>query len=109
MGLGSLGVRYLVRGRYDSALEIFNRALLLYPENTVVPELIAETYLRQGNPERALAEIEKLPYSHRLNSLKAEYQSQVWSQSNYLWLLVGYSLLISLVFLMLLLFLKKYN
>lgn len=44
-----------------------------------------------------------------LNSLKAEYQSQVWSQSNYMWLLVGYSLLISLVLLMLLLFLKKYR
>lgn len=44
-----------------------------------------------------------------LESLKAEYQSQIWSQSNYLWLLVGYSLLVSLVFLMLLLFLKKYR
>jgi len=44
-----------------------------------------------------------------LNSLKAEYQSQVWSKSNYVWLLVGYSLLVSLVFLMLFLFLKKYR
>lgn len=44
-----------------------------------------------------------------LNSLKDEYQSQVWSESNYVWLLVGYSLLVSLVFLMLYLFLKKYR
>lgn len=44
-----------------------------------------------------------------LNSLKAEYKSQVWSKSNYLWLLVGYSLLIMLVLLMLFLFLKKYR
>ncbi|MBZ0326636.1 MAG: HDIG domain-containing protein [Altibacter sp.] len=44
-----------------------------------------------------------------LNSLKAEYQSQVWSKSNYVWLLVGYSLLVSLVFLMLFLFLRKYR
>ena len=44
-----------------------------------------------------------------LNSLKAEYQSQVWSASNYYWLLIGYSLLVSLVFLMLFLFLKKYR
>lgn len=42
-----------------------------------------------------------------LESLKAEYQSQVWSKNNYLWLLVGYSLLVMLVFLMLFLFLKK--
>lgn len=44
-----------------------------------------------------------------LESLKAEYQSQIWSKNNYLWLLVGYSLLVSLVFLMLFLFLKKYR
>ena len=44
-----------------------------------------------------------------LNSLKSEYQSQVWSKSNFYWLLIGYSLLVSLVFLMLFLFLKKYR
>ncbi len=44
-----------------------------------------------------------------LNSLKAEYQSQIWSKNNHLWLLVGYSILVSLVFLMLFLFLKKYR
>ena len=44
-----------------------------------------------------------------LESLKAEYQSQIWSKNNYLWLLVGYTMLVSLVFLMLFLFLKKYR
>lgn len=44
-----------------------------------------------------------------LESLKSEYQSQIWSKSNYLWLLVGYTMLVSLVFLMLYLFLKKYR
>ena len=44
-----------------------------------------------------------------LDSLKAEYQSQVWTKSNYLWLLVGYGLLVMLVLLMLLLFLNKYR
>ncbi len=44
-----------------------------------------------------------------LESLKAEYQSQIWSKNNYLWLLVGYSMLVSLVFLMLFLFLNKYR
>ena len=44
-----------------------------------------------------------------LQSLKEEYQSQVWSQSNYTWIIVGYSVLISLVFLMLFLFLMKYR
>ncbi len=44
-----------------------------------------------------------------LKSLKEEYQSQLWSQSNYTWIIVGYSVLILLVFLMLFLFLKKYR
>ncbi len=44
-----------------------------------------------------------------LESLKAEFQSQIWSKNNYLWLLVGYSMLVSLVFLMLFLFLKNYR
>ena len=45
----------------------------------------------------------------KLNSYKAVFQSQVWSQSNLYWLLLGYSLLVSLVFLMLFLFMKNYR
>jgi len=71
-GLASLGQRYLARGRYDDALELCHRVLVLYPEQPWALECFTETYLRQGNPERALAEIDKLPYSHRLNSFKAE-------------------------------------
>ena len=41
--------------------------------------------------------------------LKSEFQSQVWTKSNYYWLLLGYSLLVFLVFLMLFLFLKHYR
>lgn len=44
-----------------------------------------------------------------LNSLKAEYQSAVWSQSNYNWIVLGYSLLVSLALMMLFLFLRKYR
>jgi len=44
-----------------------------------------------------------------LTSLKSEFQSQVWTKSNYYWLLLGYSLLVFLVFLMLFLFLKNYR
>ncbi len=44
-----------------------------------------------------------------LVSLKAEFQSQIWSTSNYYWLLLGYSFLVFLVFLMLFLFLKNYR
>ena len=44
-----------------------------------------------------------------LNSLKKEYESQVWSKSNYYWIVFGYSLLVSMALLMLLLFIKKYR
>ena len=44
-----------------------------------------------------------------LSSYKAVFESQIWSKSNFYWLLLGYSLLISLVFLMLFLFLKNYR
>jgi len=44
-----------------------------------------------------------------LKSLQLEYESQVWSQSNYYWIVFAYTLLVALVLLMLLLFLKKYR
>jgi len=42
-----------------------------------------------------------------LNSLKIESESKVWSESNYIWIVSGYTVLVSLALLMLLLFLKK--
>ncbi|MBI9042073.1 HDIG domain-containing metalloprotein [Lutibacter sp.] len=44
-----------------------------------------------------------------LNSLKNEFESQVWSKSNYNWIVTGYTLLVALAFLMIFLFLRKYR
>lgn len=44
-----------------------------------------------------------------LNSLKIESESQVWTESNYLWIVSGYTVLVSLAMLMLLLFLSQYR
>ena len=44
-----------------------------------------------------------------LTSLRTEYDSQLWSKSNYYWIVVGYTILVALVLLMLLLFLKSYR
>lgn len=44
-----------------------------------------------------------------LFSLKEQFQSQVWSKNNHYWLVLGYSLLVSLVFIMLFLFIRKYR
>ncbi|GAA3651842.1 HD family phosphohydrolase [Flavivirga jejuensis] len=45
----------------------------------------------------------------KLKSLQSEYESQVWSESNYIWVLFAYTLLVALTLLMLLLFLRKYR
>ena len=44
-----------------------------------------------------------------LNSLKSESESKIWTESNYNWIIFGYTVLVSLALLMLLLFLKKYR
>jgi hypothetical protein len=44
-----------------------------------------------------------------LNSLKTESESKIWTESNYNWIVLGYTILVSLALLMLLLFLSKYR
>ena len=44
-----------------------------------------------------------------LNSLKLESESKTWTESNYNWIIFGYTILVSLALLMLLLFLQKYR
>ena len=44
-----------------------------------------------------------------LNSLRSESESQVWTESNYNWIVFGYTILVSLALLMLYLFLQKYR
>ena len=44
-----------------------------------------------------------------LSSLKSESESKVWTESNYNWIILGYTILVALALLMLLLFLKKYR
>ncbi|MEH6514363.1 MAG: HDIG domain-containing metalloprotein [Maribacter arcticus] len=44
-----------------------------------------------------------------LESLKAEYESELWTANNYYYILIGYTVLVALVLIMLFLFLKKYR
>jgi putative nucleotidyltransferase with HDIG domain len=44
-----------------------------------------------------------------LSSLKSESESKIWTESNYNWIILGYTILVALALLMLLLFLKKYR
>jgi hypothetical protein len=87
--------------------------------NTKLTEAATESQIKALNPNRGIiekggriiakGEVVEGDKFQILNSLKAEFDSQIWSKNNYLWLLVGYSMLVSLVFLMLFLFLKNYR
>ena len=44
-----------------------------------------------------------------LESLKDEYESELWTANNYYYILIGYTVLVALVLIMLYLFLKKYR
>ena len=44
-----------------------------------------------------------------LNSLKTEFESELWKGNNYYFILFGYTVLVALVLMMLFLFLKKYR
>ncbi len=88
----------------------FNAALT----EASVQELLADINPNIGVVEKgariiAKGEIVEGDKYERLNSLREQFQSQVWSQSNYNWLVFGYTLLVSLVFVMLYLFLRKYR
>ncbi|WP_298526117.1 HDIG domain-containing metalloprotein [uncultured Christiangramia sp.] len=65
--------------------------------------------IEQGSRIIAKGEVVEGNKYHILRSLKAEYESQVWSQTNYNWIIVGYSTLVALALLMLLLFMRKYR
>lgn len=45
----------------------------------------------------------------KLTSIKSEFESKLWSKSNYHWIVFGYTILVALVFFMMLLFMRKYT
>ncbi len=65
--------------------------------------------IEQGSRIIAKGEVVEGDKLNILRSLKSEYESQVWSSSNYNWILIGYSTLVALALLMLLLFMRKYR
>ena len=65
--------------------------------------------IEQGSRIIAKGEVVEGNKYNILRSLKAEYESQVWSQTNYNWIIVGYSILVALALLMLLLFMRNYR
>ncbi|RSK38568.1 HD family phosphohydrolase [Mangrovimonas spongiae] len=88
----------------------YNKA---FTEKALKNELSKISYTR-GSVERetliiSKGEVVEGDKYQKLKSLEAEYESQVWSDSNYNWIVFAYTLLVALALLMLLLFLRKYR
>ena len=65
--------------------------------------------IEQGSRVISKGEVVEGDKFNILRSLKMEYESQMWSKSNYNWIILGYSALVSMALLMLLLFIRKYR
>lgn len=123
------GVRELVNSKIEDAdLKDFENQLLEVFFNTIDPNVTYDnkftekelqsklsniSYTRgnieQGSRVIARGEVVEGNKYNILRSLKNEYESQVWSGSNYNWIIFGYSVLVALALLMLLLFIRKYR
>ena len=90
---------------------------LLYEEDltqsALNDELSKISYTRgevaQGKLIIAKGEIVEAEDFKILNSLKDEYESELWLGNNYYFILLGYTILVALVLIMLFLFLKRYR
>ncbi|WP_421807626.1 HD family phosphohydrolase [Flagellimonas sp.] len=93
------------------------RANLFYDEvltdSALNDELSKVSYTRgevnQGQLIIAKGEIVESEDYKILNSLKSEYESELWMGSNFYFILLGYTILVALVLIMLFLFLKRYR
>ncbi len=89
---------------------VYDRALT---ESALDDELSKISYTRgevlQGRLIIAKGEIVEAENFKVLNSLKDEYESELWSGNNYYFILLGYIVLVALVLIMLFLFLKRYR
>lgn len=110
-GLGSFRSAYL-----DLFLDII-KPNVFYDQNLTQKELedeISKISYTRGNIDEgkliiAKGEVVEAENFKILNSLKGEYESELWASNNYYFILFGYTILVALVLMMLFLFLKKYR
>ena len=88
----------------------YNEALT---DRALEEELSKISYTRgevsQGRLIIAKGEVVEAENFKILNSLRDEYESELWRGSNYYFIILGYTILVALVLIMLFLFLKRYR
>ncbi len=65
--------------------------------------------VEEGEIIIAKGEVVKADNIKILDSLKGQYESELWSDANYYYIIFGYTVLVALVLVMLLLFIRKYR
>ncbi|WP_422350788.1 HD family phosphohydrolase [Flagellimonas sp.] len=104
----------------DNLLEVINNALeanVVYDEaltdRALEDELSKISFTRgevsEGRLIIAKGEVVEAENFKILDSLKAEYESELWRGTNFYFILLGYTILVALVLIMLFLFLKRYR
>ncbi len=95
----------VVQGNVDLDENLTNRAL-----NEVLSKVsTTRGTIDEGKLIIAKGEVVEAENLKILDSLKQEYESELWADNNYYFILFGYTILVALVLMMLLLFLKKYR
>lgn len=110
------GTPYEAEKFYDVLFDIFEPTLTYNDQFTKqeIEDQLSKIALTRGNVVEGVriigkgevVEGEKLAI---LNSLRKEYESEIWSESNYNWIVLGYAILVALALLMLFLFIRKYR
>jgi len=78
--LRALGIRYSTAGRYDEAIETYNRVIAINPDYPGIHLNLATTYLHKGDPETALVEVDKNPSAPSYEHLRARILSTLGNE-----------------------------
>ncbi|MDX1315485.1 MAG: phosphohydrolase, partial [Eudoraea sp.] len=89
--------------RYDA--ELSAREL----ENELAKVSLTLGNINEGELIVAKGEVVEAENLTILNSLRSEFESELWAESNYYFILGGYTILVALVLMMLFLFIKRYR
>lgn len=101
---------------YQTLADVLRPNVFLDQELTqrALDEELSQISLTRGQvPEGTLiiakGEVVEAENLKMLNSLKEEFESELWKGDNYYYIMLGYAVLVALVLMMLFLFLKKYR
>ena len=79
--LRALGIRYSDAGRFDEAIETFNRVIAINPDYPNIHGDLSSTYLFKGDPESALIEFDENPSTPNFEFLRVMILSTLGNEA----------------------------